>query len=232
MPLISDHLTVWEIAFRWAGYDPDRTWWRIPLAVRDNLRTLSEAIAGDEITCLNLFDRHEVGDRDIPQMFTLESHYDAMRDCIAGTRYERKFLKFAFVERWAFLVWCQRRNIPLPEFWFPSGWLLDYQWPEAEDNPQPVNAGESIEEQRQHIDARHRAKMACQQIASALWAKEPTLTIKEVANRREVQELGGGAGYEIETVQEWISPLDPRDPTKKRGRKRKNNSAPAPVNGS
>ncbi len=35
MPLLNDDLSVWEIGFRWAGYDPDRWWWRIPLPVPD-----------------------------------------------------------------------------------------------------------------------------------------------------------------------------------------------------
>ena len=85
---------------------------------------------------------------------------------------------------------------------------------------------ESTDEWKQRIDKRHRIQMACQQIALAIWSTEPKLTIKEIANRDEVQELGGGSEYEIETVQEWISAVDTRDPTKKRGRKRKNNSPP------
>lgn len=225
MALLNETLSVWEIAFRWANLDPGRRWWRIPLLVRDNFRIILDAIWAEHLECWNISNQKRRPSDDTPPEFFIRTHIDAIEDCVEGKRYPRTLLQFFSVERWAFLTWCQRRNIPLPEFWFPAGWKLEYQWPDGEDEA-PLDSSEPIEEQRIRLDKRHRCLMACQQIALAIWAKEPRLTIKEVANRHEVQELGGGGEYEIETVQEWIGAVDPRDPAKKRGRKRKNNSAP------
>ena len=51
MPLIADELTVWDISFRWADYDPTKFWFRLPLAVKDNSRLLMTAILHGEIIC-------------------------------------------------------------------------------------------------------------------------------------------------------------------------------------
>jgi len=236
MPLLSDELSVWEIAFRWAGCDPDRVWLRFPLPVRDNFRMLMDAILNGHLDCftLALTKWNPKTDDEYTKPFFIRSHLDAVEDCVSGSRFDRKLLRWARIERWAMQQWCERRGVPLPEFWFPPGWKLEYEWPDddsAGDQAAPAMAGESAsgestDERKQRIDKRHRIQMACQQIALAIWSKEPKLTIKEIANRDEVQELGGGSEYEIETVQEWISAVDTRDPSKKRGRKRKNNSPP------
>ena len=44
MALLHHDLSLWEIAFRWTGRDPDSLWLRIPLPVRDNFRTLMDAV--------------------------------------------------------------------------------------------------------------------------------------------------------------------------------------------
>ena len=236
MALLNDDLSLWEIGFRWTGRDPDRFWLRIPLAVRDNFRTLMDAILRGHLDCLTLAlekwnpAKH---DAELKPLF-IRHHLDVVEDCIGGKTFDRRLLKWARIERWAMQQWCERQGVAPPEFWFPAGWKLEYEWPSddpAEEEQAGTNAGaagsgESVEERKRRIDKRHRMQMACQQIAWAVWSKEPNLTIKEVANRCEVQELGGGSEYEIETVQEWISALDPRDPRKKRGRKRKDNPPP------
>lgn len=51
MPLLVDDFSVWDISFRWAGYDPDRLWLRLPLPVKDNFRLLMGAILEGEILC-------------------------------------------------------------------------------------------------------------------------------------------------------------------------------------
>lgn len=236
MPLSSDELSVWEIAFRWAGCDPDNIWLRFPLPVRDNFRMLIDAILNGHLDSYTLNSRkwNPNTDDEGTQQFFIHYHLDAVEDCAWGRSFDRKLLKWARIERWAMQQWCERRGVPLPEFWFPPGWKLEYEWPDddpAKDQAAPSKTGdsaseESADERKQRIDKRHRIHMACQQIALAIWSKEPNLTIKEVAYRKEVQELGGGSEYEPETLHEWISAVDTRDPSKKRGRKRKNNSPP------
>lgn len=234
MPLLHDELSVWEIGFRWAGCNPDRVWLRFPLPVRDNFRMLMDAILNGHLDCSTLsLNRWKPGvDEAFTKPFFIRTHLDAVENCVWGRRYDRKLLKWAQIERWAMQQWCERRGVPLPEFWFPPGWKIEYEWPDDDPTEEaPVTSrdpagNESTEERKQRVDKNHRIKMACQQIALAIWAKEPNLTIKEVAHRREVQELGGGSEREPETLYQWISAVDTRDPSKKRGAKRKNNPPP------
>jgi hypothetical protein len=143
MPLLNDHLVVWEIGFRWAAYDPDKLWIRLPLPVRDNFRVLMEAILQGHLYCDTLgLEKHSAIYADVPQL-AIRYWLDDVNAAIAGAAFNRKLLKWAVVERWSMLQWCERRGIPPPEFWFPADWNLDYKWPDDsgpdEAIPSPVS---------------------------------------------------------------------------------------------
>lgn len=233
MPLINDELSLWEIAFRWSGNDPDRLWPRIPLPVRDNFRTLMDAILKGHLDCSSLFltKYHPDTSNDFGPEFFIRHYIDDVYACVWGKKYNRKLLKWAQIEREALQEWCERQGVPLPEFWFPPDWKLKYEWPMDEEE-QKATTNEDVlpvkqtDKERPTITKHHRAKLACQQVAASIWLKEPDLTNKELACKKEIQELAGGSEYEFETIQEWISEVDPRNPAKKRGRKRKNNPGP------
>lgn len=229
MALLTDDLSVHEIAFRWAGYDPNKFWFRTPLIVKDNFRTLMFAILKGHLECSTLsLDKWDPRENDaFEKQFFIRTFIDEIYAGIAGHNFGRKLLEHAMISRPAMQLWCERLGIPLPEFWFPPGWKIEYEWPNTdEEQPVPENIAETKEEVRQRIDKRHRIQMACQQMAIMIWMKERTLTIKEVAIRKEIQEIADCGPYQLETVQEWIREFDPRDPSQKRGRKRKNNSPP------
>jgi len=130
MSLIADELTVWDISFRWAGYDPSQFWFRLPLVVKDNSRLLMHAILHGEIICetLTLAKRPSASKAD--PKFYIRTYIDDVHACIHGKRYNRKLLKWAALNRMDFHEWCERRGIPFPEFWFPPGWKLDFEMPE------------------------------------------------------------------------------------------------------
>lgn len=223
MALLIDQLTVWEIGFRWAGYDPDKFYYRIPLPVRDNFRLILNQIRTAHLQCITLLMDKYVGDDPETAQFYIRYWMDPIDECIAGRMYSPELLKFALIHRSDFQEWCARHKVPLPEFWFPTGWGIDYEWPDDEEDDE-VLLGESIKQHKVRIDDRHRIEMACKQIALSLWEKDPLKNIKDIANSNEVQKLGGGENYELETVLEWLGKIDPRDPSKKRGPKRKNNT--------
>lgn len=130
MPLIVDDLSVWDIGFRWAGHDPDRLWLRLPLPVKDNFRLLIDAVLKGELDCITitLEKRHfEPDEKEFSAYYWLDDIYA----CIHGRHYNRKLLRWAHVERSDFNLWCERMNVPLPDFWFPSGWNLKYELPEG-----------------------------------------------------------------------------------------------------
>lgn len=51
MPILVEQMSVWDIWFRWAGYNPRKFYIRIPLEVENNFRTLMGAILAGEIEC-------------------------------------------------------------------------------------------------------------------------------------------------------------------------------------
>jgi hypothetical protein len=71
------------------------------------------------------------------------------------------------------------------------------------------------------LDRRQRAKIACQEVARRLWAKQPTALKKSIAVSREVQEIAPGSDFELEVVERWLSEIDARHPDSKRGPKKK-----------
>ncbi len=130
MPLLVNDLSVWDISFRWAGFDPDRLWIRLPLPVKDNFRLLMGAILEGEILCGTLtLAKLPPGSKADPS-FYIRTYIDEVYHCIQGLRYNRKLLRWASLERMEFLQWCELRGIPAPEFWFPPGWKLEFEMPE------------------------------------------------------------------------------------------------------
>lgn len=129
MPLVVDQLTLWQIGFKWASVDPSRLWLRIPAAVGDNFSAILEAVLSDHLGCLTLASEKYAGDDREQAKFYIRYWLDDIYAAINGSHYSRKLLKWAVIDRGVFHEWCQRRTIPLPEFWFPPGWT-DYRWPE------------------------------------------------------------------------------------------------------
>lgn len=271
MPLLHGDLSLWEIGFRWAGYDPDSLRLRIPLPVRDNFRTLMDAVLNGHLYCSTLhLEKYDPRTSDSPELF-IRHYIDEVYECIWGRKFDKKLLTWAQIERWSMKQWCERRGIPLPEFWFPRGWQIDYELPEeewsesnsegepvvaetpatapipdtqaSEPNSQTESTAASGEPPKMDVqplappqtdgkstgarklDRRQRARIVCQEIAARLWSKESDAksSIKVMASRSEIQDIGGGTDYDFDVVKRWLSEVDPRGPTEKRGPKKKNN---------
>jgi hypothetical protein len=130
MPLICDELSLWDISFRWAGYDPDKFYFSYPIEVKDNFRLLMRAIHAGEVFCLHLLlDRRPQGSKSDPKYY-IRTHLSAVESCVDGVMYKKSLLKWAHLSRSDFKEWCERRDIPLPEFWFPKGWKYNFDMPE------------------------------------------------------------------------------------------------------
>ncbi len=263
MPLIADELTVWDISFRWAGYDPTKFWFRLPLAVKDNSRLLMHAILHGEVVCETITLAKLPPDSKADPKYYIRTYTDEIYACIHGVRYNRKLLRWSAINRMDFNEWCERRGIPPPEFWFPPGWKLDFEMPEfgtvamwathiepknegdyaiRYDHPDFVRYRENRDEQRNSPDSKtqreetnqseppesgkilrinQQIRIACQQIAREIWKKEPHRTIASVVVDELIQEYGGAAPYNEDTVREWIKEVAPLEVSKRRGRPRK-----------
>lgn len=134
MPLLVDNLSVWDISFRLAGHDPRKFWLRIPLEVEDYFRNLMLAILKGDLACESItLEKREFEPRE--KEYSVYHWIDDIYACIHGHHYNRKLLRWAQIERFDFKLWCERMNAPLPEFWFPPGWNLEYDLPEDDISP-------------------------------------------------------------------------------------------------
>src|SRR5450830_860713 len=104
MPLLDDNLTIWKISFRWAGLDPDSLKYRfyIPIAVKDNIRLVLNAVLTNILFCPSLKPdvllAHATA-RD-------QDNLDKLRDCIIDKKYDRAFLEGRIIYRSDFAHWC------------------------------------------------------------------------------------------------------------------------------
>ena len=235
MPIVVDQLSIWTIGFKWAGLDPRRLWIRLPEAARDNFSTLLEAVLSEHLDCMTLLSEKYSGDD--PEMAKCHIRFwlDDVYAAIHGTHYNRTLLKWAIVERGAFQDWCNRRTVPLPEFWFPAGWT-DYRWPEFDPRgvpelpgePPAVNAApsEAFANGALPKDLRDNqiARIASQQIARVLWKDHPDKTISAMCKEDLVQKYGGAQYYAEEVVRRWLKEVAPAEVSAKRGRPKKKTS--------
>lgn len=245
MPLVVDQLQLWTIGFKWAGLDPNRPWLRLPTPVRDNFSTLLDAILSEHLDCLTLSSQKYSGDDAFSAMAHIRYWMDDVYAGVSGQHYNRKLLKWAVVDRGSFQDWCERRSIPLPEFWFPPGWT-DYRWPEYDprseiydEPPKPVlvaaeNVGlevtsvapqepASMEPPPKELRDNQIARIASQQIARVIWKDEPEKTIAAMCKDDRILKYGGAQYYAEDVVRRWIKEVAPAEVSAKRGRPKKTN---------
>lgn len=243
MPILVDELTVWDISFRWAGYDPDNIYIRYPLSVKDNFRLLMSAILEGEIICNSLcLDKRPPGSKADPA-FYIRTHIDDVYACIHGQKYNRKLMKWATLNRNWFYEWCTRRGITPPEFWFPLGWKVDYDQPiggypglymqheEPKDSNTTVAFSfhwpdvDDIDHKNESIEgtdpkkANQLSRIACQVIAQNIWKMDINISIADMVRRPEIQQLGGAKSYVYEVVRRWLSEVAPPEVSARVGRR-------------
>lgn len=235
MPLLNDHLSLWEIAHRWNNVDPNKIhWFGLPLEVKDSCRLMMNAILNAELESSLEMNKWHSGS-DTPPEFFIRYHLDNIKACIWGQKFNRKLFKFVSVDRWYLQKWCEMYNIPLPEFWFPSGWKIEpdrFMDEESEeidgDTNDLVNKGETDADKESKLRICQRARASCQQLAELLWKDNPELNISEMV-RHEVIIKYGARYYEgdivrcygDETIRRWIQDLAPTHIKGKRGRPKK-----------
>jgi hypothetical protein len=64
-----------------------------------------------------------------------------------------------------------------------------------------------------------KIKIACQQIASALWKLDKNISIADMVKRTEIQELGDGQRFVPEVVRRWLSEVAPSEVSARVGRR-------------
>lgn len=223
MALVVDQLQLWTIGFKWSGFNPAGLWPRIPETVRDNFSTLLEAIVSEHLDCLTLTSEKYAGDDQLIASMHIRFWLDDVYAGVHGQYFSRKLLKHVVIERHAFRDWCERRNIPLPEFWFPLGWT-DYRWPEYDPRPElkdePTTDKEPVAKE---LRDNQIARIASQQVARVIWKEDAEKTIAAMCKDDRVLKYGGAQYYAEEVVRRWLKEVAPKEVSAKRGRPKKQN---------
>lgn len=218
MALRHDELTIWEIAFRWGGFDPQQAWIRIPVAVRDNVRLLLNGIYSGELECREW--SHEMrlpGTSEVSPRYIGNCMGDVI-DCIEGRRCKQAFLQQIHLERDNVQKWCDKSGLQFPAFWLA--------YPTAENVPPFQDAGSRAETgelaaSKPRMPRPNPHKDAMRDRAREIWANDPKLSKIAVANRLHKFNEESVKPVTFETLLDWICDLDPRPPDEKRGRKRR-----------
>jgi hypothetical protein len=147
--------------------------------------------------------------------YFIRSHLQEIHNLIAGNTFDRKLMKWALIDRSELHEWCSRHEVPLPEFWFPKGWGLHYNW-KAEEGDAAADEEEatSLPELRAPV----RSRVAAQEIAAAIWAETPDMTIADMIRHPDLVKYAKTSHYQPDTVRRWLSEVAPEAVRNKRGR--------------
>ncbi len=213
MPLLNDALTLWEIAFRTNKLDPDnpKYLFYLPLEVKDTFRLLVDNILNANlVSSLSLDKWHPKSDS--LKEFYIREYTDDIYKCIGNISYKRKLLKFIFIERYDFEKWSRSQNIPLPAFWFPTGWMThpDETYFDIGDT--------SDDDKSKKLRSNQRSKITCQEIAIQVWKDFPEMTIASMIKHADIKLYGKSDHYTEAVVRKWLSEIAPAHVSNKRGR--------------
>jgi hypothetical protein len=115
--LYAGKLSVWEIAHRWYGEDPDktRTAAELLLDVKDMLRNLCGAVWREELISMLL--RSNESDYGARPKTRVSEFDDELTACCHDGVIDVEFLRFLKVDRAYLNIWCKEKDVAFPEFW-------------------------------------------------------------------------------------------------------------------
>lgn len=231
MPLLDDELSIWEIGFRWSGFDPSSLRYRFPIAlpleVKDTVRLVLRAIEDGHLYCCSLPATEQI---DSLLVDWHQEQWKILETTLEDGIYDRKFLQFHTILRWEFAQWCDKAGIPFPEFWFPTGWITDEPgYPEslrtavrelsnsAESTIDTVVPGSRIEPNNpapivQKTDSQ-LAKEFAERYAINVWNQPPrtkaSVIIRNLLKNKDFRSYKDPP-YSEKQIRAWISPFDPK----------------------
>jgi hypothetical protein len=87
---------------------------------------------------------------------------------------------------------------------------------------QPVQIFEQVEKavKQQKLRPAQRHRLACREAAEKIWKEDPTLTIEDMIDRKEITDACQGAAYIRKTIRNWVNDLCPkRNPGRPKNKK-------------
>lgn len=194
--------SIWEIAHRWEGYDPENSDPRnLPDSVIHRIENISWAFFRRIFPLREFSGRRILDERDLLSLLIFNWSRNRLIRCIERKTYPKKFLGGLYVLRPDLLKWCVEEFIDPPEFWQPAS-----LGNKAGKTPIGRHRNEEMD------------KQLCQVIARTLWDIDPNIHPSHMAKSKALRQYGNGAHYKDEnTVRRWIAEVDPLKDRRKTG---------------
>lgn len=202
-------LSVWEISCRINDLDPYGSFNQlIPPTVRDSAKSLTRAFHFDDIPALSSkgIENHTIQNEKMGKVYSPEMVQEKISECYEDGIIDMVFLDSIYIENESFVKWCQLKNIPLPKFWFPYGYL------------EQIEVGKDVQK-IETLRSNQIDKLVCQAIGSTLWDIYPNMTIADMCDHKAIQIYGNGKQYKgAHTLRDWLSTVAPPEVKNRRGR--------------
>jgi hypothetical protein len=217
--VVSDYLSLWEVAHRWHGVDPNKTSPSdLPLVVQDTLRHLCRAVLNGVISlyrpeCIDATDGDGHHYREV-RYYAVDELPIALQSSAFARNYDKSVLDSHLISRHSLFERYIHEEGGFPEFWEDTRLITDlggvFVEPGAQQDQKSPSPNSSLFDQS-----------LCQAIAKALWDIYPNMTIEAMTKHPSILKYGNGGLYRGKnTLRDWLSPIAPEH-VKKPGRPKK-----------
>lgn len=194
-----DYRNIWELAHQWAGLDSQKTdIGDLPKPVDLNLKRLAASVMSGHLKARTKVLVILVDDSLLDMLFSAK-HLFKLHRTRSGKSLDRKYLQSLFIKRPDFLEWVEKEKYPVTDFWVLT---------------QVAESHKVINRPKNEIED----KAVCRAIARAYWDIDENIHPAHMAECKAIQKYGNAAQYELNTIKDWISDLDPLIKERKTGR--------------
>ena len=199
-----DYLSIWEIAHRWAGFDPEATdQENLPEQVRYLIHKLIEGYLSNDLKL-----RRPNGYR-VPRedqyflIWNINTWLNQLWKCLNENVFDKKKLSNYFVRRSELLNMCEKEAVEPPDFW-------------TKQRPETTSVKPSINNRPKEEET---DRFLCQAIARTYWDIDPNIHPAHMAKARAILLYANGKQYkDSDTIKKWIAEVDPQKDQRKIGR--------------
>lgn len=190
-----DYLSIWEVAHRWAGVDPDSTSQdNLPEDIRYYIHKMIEGYLGDELKLRKSNGLRVLRDPNYFLIWSINPSLNYMWSCLTENKFNKNKLSNLHVRRREVMNLCKLEEIEPPAFWV------------KQRPPEPVTKANVTNRPKEEETDR----LLCQAVALTLWELDPNIHPAHMAKSKAVQRFGHGRFYkDLDTIKKWISEVDP-----------------------
>ena len=215
--MLSEYLSVWEIAHRWQNIDPNKTDpENLPFEIQDALRFLCRLLLQGK---LGLYDEVFItSDKGKRETFFIEQKElpPEIELAVTNRKYIKKILDVYLLDRFQLFDCSLNDQWDFPDFWFDDELIRAFGGVVDNADLSMLTKELKLDSARSFID-----KNACQAVAKALWDIDPNINITQMTKHHSVLNHGGGKKYKGKhTLRDWLYEIVPEHLKNRRGRPR------------